>query len=329
MGLITNISQVKAYSTINVSNNLPQWQPYLDEAEEIFIKPAIGDDLLKELQEYIQQSTSDDLLDQLLEKVRKPLVLYALNLGSDEMAMSVSGQGMSVVQTDTHKPAPQYMVQNIKENWMRRAHVAMDVLLEFLEKNKKTFASYVSSYNEFFIRNAAEFQKHVDIHSSRRAFLMLLPVISSIEKKYIRPTLSKEYFDELKDAVQSSTPISDDDQAVIDLLTPALAHLTISRALLDVSIDFLDWGIFLTASSTFDNVINKSLANKDRVAAMQRQNQMDGEAELKELQQWLDTNASATRYATYYGSTRCLTDGTEPTKRGEFVNSQDKGIFMA
>ena len=37
MGLITNISQIKDVSTINVTNTLIQWQLYLDEAEETFI----------------------------------------------------------------------------------------------------------------------------------------------------------------------------------------------------------------------------------------------------------------------------------------------------
>ena len=37
MSLITNISQLRAASSISISNTLANWQPYLDEAEETFI----------------------------------------------------------------------------------------------------------------------------------------------------------------------------------------------------------------------------------------------------------------------------------------------------
>lgn len=329
MSLITSIDQVKGFSSINVSNTLAVWQPYLDEAEETFIKPVIGETLIAELDEYIEGSTEDAELEALLEKVRKPLVLYALYLGADEMAISVSAAGIQVVTTETHKPAAQYQVQNLKESWMRRAHVAMDVLLSYLEENKTTFTSYDSHYNDYFLRSAAEFQEHQDIRSSRRVYIQLLPIIKSIEKKYIRPTLSEAYFNELKEALQGSTALSEDDQAIVDLIGPALAHLAMARALQEISIDILDWGIFATAVSTFDNVVVKQSANADKIAMMVKACQQDGEAELKELQEYLDTNATAEKYATYYASSRRYDPDTEDVEtRGEFINDTNNGIFV-
>lgn len=329
MSLINDISEIKAVSTINVTNSLTMWQPYIDEAQETFIKPVIGKQLLTELDEYAQSSGStEDLWDELLSKVQKPLALYALNLGADEMAISISGQGIQVAQTDTHRPAPQYQIQNIKENWMRRAHVWMDVLLAFLEENKDTFTSYVSSYNDLFIRSAEEFQQHQDIHSSRRVYIQLLPVIRSIEKKYIKPTLSDDYYDELKEAMQGSTDMSDDDQAILDLIRPALAHMTMARALQEISIDFLDWGIFETASSTFSNISNKQTANRERIAVMQQACEEDGKAELKALQEYLDTNAAEDKYATYYNSDTYIAEDEVPQTRNQFENSEDNSIMV-
>ena len=42
MSLITTIDQFRLASSINVSNTIANWQPYLDDAEEMFIIPAIG-----------------------------------------------------------------------------------------------------------------------------------------------------------------------------------------------------------------------------------------------------------------------------------------------
>ena len=124
MSLITDISQVRSASSINVSNTLTAWQPYLDEAEMTFIKPAIGADLFALFNEKVQAELESPFLEA-IQLIRIPLALYALYLGIDEFSVSISNQGIQVIENDTHKAAPQYKVQNLKETWMRRAHTLL------------------------------------------------------------------------------------------------------------------------------------------------------------------------------------------------------------
>lgn len=246
MSLITDISQIRGASKINVSNTLEVWQPYIDEAEEVFIKPVIGETLFDEIQEKIdnpESGSGEDLWSELIEKVRKPLSLYSLYVGTDELAVSISSSGIQTISSETHRPASQYQVLNLKESWIRRAHTAMDALLTFLEANKETFTSYVSTENELFIPNATEFNKWVNIRGSRRVYIAMKPVIRSIERKYIRPTLSPDLFDELKEEINGSGSgsVSEATEDLLILIRPALAHLTMARALQEISIDILDW----------------------------------------------------------------------------------------
>jgi hypothetical protein len=333
MSLITNIAQVRSASTINISNTLTNFQPYIDEAELRFIKPYIGETFYDLLDEVVNGSGSSDYskYDILLLRIRIPLALYAMWIGADEIAVSISAQGIQTIETPSHRPAMQYQIMNLKESWIARANTNMDLLLKYLENHKEDFPEYSPVDNDLFIHNATEFQKVIDIRESRRVFISLKPIITSIEKKYIRPTLGMEYFDELKEVLNSSgsSAISDDDQAVLDLIRPALAHLTLERALLEISIDVLDWGVFETSSNTFDKVQGKANANRDRIGVMVDACEKDGEAELKELQEYLDTNASASRYVTYYNSDRRITPGTAPEDRVKFVNDKEKGIFVA
>ena len=333
--LIDNLSQVLSAASVNVSNTIENWFPYIEEAQETFIKPVLGVGLYEQLQDAMaldpvlpDDETTLENLARLLEMVRKPLALYALWLGADEFGVSVSSQGIQVIETPTHKTAPQYRVQNLKENWIRRANTALDLVLKFLDEHREDYPAYICQDADLFIRNTLEFNSEVDIRESRRVFVALKPVIRSVERKYIRPALSAELFDELKQVLQSNSEMSKEQKALMDLIRPALAHLTISRALIEISIDVLDWGIFDTAGNTFANVSSKQASNKDRISIMAEANQRDGEAELKALQQLLDETASETVYPLYFHSSR-YAGKANAERRIEFLNKPDNSFFLA
>ena len=332
--LIENISQVLSAASINVSNTIETWFPYIEEAQQTFIKPVLGDTLYNQLLASVaidpvlpDDGTNELLLAELLWLVRKPLALYALWLGADEFGVSVSAQGIQVIETPTHKTAPQYRVQNLKENWIRRANTALDQALKFLDENHSFFPAYQPQDADLFLRNTFEFNAEVDIRESRRVFVNLKPIIRSVERKYIRPTLSAELYDQLKQSWKSSFVLSPEFSALMDMIRPALAHLTMARALTEISIDVLDWGIFDTASSSFTNVTSKQSANHQRTIQMAEANQRDGEAELKALQQYLDEKASETIYTAYFNSSRYA--GKEnAVNRPEFINKPDNSFFL-
>jgi len=333
--LINNLSQVLSAASVNVSNTIENWFPYIEEAQETFIKPVLGIGLYEQLQDAMaldsvppDDGTTLENLAKFLEMVRKPLALYALWLGVDEFGVSVSSQGIQVIETPTHKTAPQYRVQNLKENWIRRANTALDLVLKFLDKHREDYPAYICQDADLFIRNTLEFNSEVDIRESRRVFVALKPVIRSVERKYIRPALSSELFDELKQVLLSNSEMSKEQKALMDLIRPALAHLTISRALMEISIDVLDWGIFDTAGNTFANVSSKQASNKERISIMAEANQRDGEAELKALQQLLDETASETVYPLYFHSSR-YAGKANAEKRIEFLNKPDNSFFLA
>ncbi len=333
--LIDNLSQVLTAASISVSNTIENWYPYIEEAQETFIKPVLGIGLYEQLQDAMaldpvppEDGTTTENLAKLLEMVRKPLALYALWLGADEFGVSVSSQGIQVIETQTHKTAPQYRVQNLKENWIRRANTSLDLVLKFLDEHRVDYPVYICQDADLFLRSTLEFNSEVDIRESRRVFVALKPVIRSVERKYIQPTLSAELFDELKSALKSNSELTHDQKALMELIRPALAHLTMARALLEISIDVLDWGIFDTAGNTFANVSSKQASNREKISLMAEANQRDGEAELKALQQFLDETASETVYPLYFNSSRYAGKATAE-QRIEFLNKPDNSFFLA
>ena len=80
--LIDNLSQVLTAASINVSNSIENWFPYIDEAQETFIKPVLGDVLYDQLQDLMaldpvppDDGTTSENLAELLAMLRKPLAL--------------------------------------------------------------------------------------------------------------------------------------------------------------------------------------------------------------------------------------------------------------
>ncbi len=334
--LIDNISQVLVAASINVSNTIENWYPYIEEAQETFIRPVLGKDLYDQLQDTVlllagteqNKPPIEVKMTDLLERIRKPLALYALWLGADEFGVSVSSQGIQVIETPTHKTAPQYRVQNLKENWIRRANTALDIALKFIEENLDDYPNYIHQDSDLFIRTTLEYNSEVDIRESRRVFVTLKPIIRSVENKYILPTLSPQLFNELKTARRSADPLVVEYSRLLALIRPSLAHLAMARALQEIAIDFLDWGIFDTAGNTFANVSSKQASNKERIAVMYEANLRDGEAELKALQQFLDENASETIYPSYFHSSRYV-GIVKAESRNEFINKSTNSYFLA
>ena len=350
MNYVTNMDQVREATTLNTSLRIEALLPYLEDAYNVFIVPLFPPNLLYK-SFVIAQNEADPTLNtpdyqeeqpcievekskilhyfMLIHLLRKAETLYALWLSTDELAVYVSGAGIQVVQSDTNKPAPQYQIMNMKETLLTRAHQNIDLALKLIEDFAGEFDDKFGDFydSSALIRSAAKFQIYTDIHSSRRVFLSLLPVMKSVTERYIIPTMTRELYDLLYFNNKPDQTLTPDDQALLDMILPALVHLTMARALEEINIDMLDWGIFNNSSNTFNNVQNKNLANESRIDAMQQAHRRDGDAGLKALQEFLDTTATADLYAAYFRSAK-YGGPVAASTRGEFVNSATNAIFV-
>ena len=151
--------------------------------------------------------------------------------------------------------------------------------------------------------------------------------MKSVTERYIVPTLTRKLYDLLYFNNKPDQTLRPEDISLLDFVLPALVHLTMARALDEINIDMLDWGIFNNSSNTFNSVQNKNLANESRIATMQEAHRRDGDAGIKALQEYLDNNASAILYPEYFSSTRYV-GPVASSNRGEFVNAATNAIFV-
>jgi len=75
--------------------------------------------------------------------------------------VSVSSQGIQVIETPTHKDCSPVPGSELKENWIRRANTALDLVLKFLAEHREDYPAYICQDADLFIRNTLEFNSEV------------------------------------------------------------------------------------------------------------------------------------------------------------------------
>jgi hypothetical protein len=332
MALITSIKEVRDFIAINVTSDFDDIKPYIEQAEIKFIKPVLGKALYDKLTNDVQASggISGDY-EALLKKVQLPLIYYAYYIAVPILNVQVSSSGIHIATTETKKTAFEWQVDQLRDSWLNTAHDFIEELLEFLEENASKYSEWGGSdaRNEalsLFITSASMFNECYFINSSRRLYSALRPIIKSIEQKYIKGTIGEDMFDAIKLQIQASDGPDSDTQALLDIINPCVAHLTMARALSELSLEIIP-------NAIYENVVQvvskaKQSGGVDKISILKSELVADGRAELKQLQDYLDANASATKYKEYFDSD-LYTEPETGVVRGEFVNDATKGFFLA
>lgn len=331
MALFSTIDQVKKYIAVNISTEIDSILPYIRQAETKFIKPLLGKKLYNELKAYAEGSSTTDLMEELLDLVRLPLIHYAYHLYAPIGAVNISDAGIRIATDDNMKSAFEWQVDKVEGSFLKTAHDFVEDVIEFLDDNRSDFESWQTSeaftaQHDMLINTAKAFNEQFNINNSRRLFVALRPIIKSVEKKYIIPTISKELYTELITELQSSSEPSDDNETLLNLIQPAIAKFTMARAISELSLEILPEGIFENAVQVVSKA--KQSAGRDKLSVLAQDLTADARAELKEVQQYLDSNASATKYQAYFESALYVAP-VEGVTRGEYKNSADSAIFFA
>jgi hypothetical protein len=274
---------------------------------------------------------SDAALAALFPLVQRALINFAYYVGADEYSLHITDAGIQIVTDETHKTAFQWQIEAIKSSWLNKAYLFSDVVLVYLESHMAYYPSWVSSDSftermDTLLYTTRLFNDAFHIKNSRRLFLALKPIIRSIESKYVAYTLSQEYYDSLLVLLKTSK-LTAEDELILKKVRPAIAHLAMSEAITRFSIEIFPEGVYSNLVSSFITSSAKNPAQKfDKSVAIEKL-LAEGLAEMQGVQLYLDANASASKYKTYFESSRFV-DPTKTPNRSEFVNTPQKGICL-
>lgn len=232
------------YPTVNRSMDWPTLQPHIQQAEDLDIVPAIGQEFYDELNAlYNGAGITDVVLAETFRLLRTALAYYAMYRAMPHIAIRIGDAGTMETTHDGATPVRQWTYNSARWECMKTASQYLDKALAHMEAQVADSntdydtwaesAAYTEN-RELLIPNARVFQHYYNISISRRAYQRLRPYIRKAQELYLRPVLCGELYDEITEQ-QAANMLSADNTALMPYLQRYLAEVAVSIAMPDLN----------------------------------------------------------------------------------------------
>ncbi|WBO86250.1 DUF6712 family protein [Hymenobacter yonginensis] len=311
LSLLKTSEELRRYVSVDTSV-VPE--PVQREQERLrgqLLLPVLGATLLHWLDaQYAAGAAATDQTPagQLLARVQAPLARLAMAGALDELQVSLGDTGIHIVSTETQKTAFQWQITALRRTLSRKGYQDMNALLEWLESSRATTpelqawaAGPGQLYRRQLLVSAVEFSRFENIQESWPVFEALRPLISTQELFILEPQLGYDFLSELREQVRTRTLTAENEELLEQFVRPALASLTLARAVPELGLRLTGDGIELMVARLDDSNSKEADAGLDQLlAARAFEAQRAADIRLEKMRQFLNRTASATRYATYF-----------------------------
>lgn len=307
MPLITTISELKKYINIDANMRWASIEPYVKEAEQLYIVPLLGkafyDQYLPLYTASVAPSPTPLSADNaaLLPYIQRTLAFYTQLKAIPQLATSFGDLGLRQHLSENSTTAAIKVEDRLLLNALVSGDTHADALLTFLEEN-----ATVSKYGLWFssaantrmsgliVYGTGIAQKHIDISNSRRMFLQLLPYIKKIEEKYVPKLVGADQYDELVTQLQTGgagIPTAAN-LALIEKIEPIIAKRVLFMRLPYLRVSIAHDGLWLYSGA--NEVRSKDFLATDTLIKTLRLELSTGdlgyEKDEEELQQFINDN---------------------------------------
>jgi hypothetical protein len=310
MSLITTIPEFKKYIAIDANTSMATLQPYIDEAEQMYIVPLLGQafyDYYHPLyQSYINlpNTALSTQNAKILPYIQRCLAYYTQLLAIPHLAITFGDMGVRQHRADDSDAAPRWLIEKLQFNALKNGDIHADKLLEFLEKNatavagnyEQWFADAVANtrMSGYIVYSSAVASKHISINNSRRVYLQIRNKIRDIESRIIPKLIGKDQYDELVVQLQTGST-TDASKRLIEKLEPIISKRALFMQLPFMRVQVTEHGLFVY-SGTDDLIILGQLATDADIKILRMQLMDEKElgylADEDELRQFILDNIS-------------------------------------
>lgn len=275
MALLKNTSEIQSFLPSSVSADYDRIKPFLDVADDKFLKKLFGNDFWDEIvSENEDPKADDEKLDRVIEMAKRAEIHLAYWKGFDVLNAQIDDAGFHRVEDDQTKSLFNYQERNLKDYFKNTGHDTLDVILEYLEDNinQNVFSTWKNSdactlHRKYFINSAKDFSEIYDINKSRLVFLNLVPYMSFVEDKEIAGLIGDSLFEKLKTLIADGT-IEDSENDAYKKLIPhiqkVVAYYTVLYAVGRMGLHFSDKGSFFSEFMVAGGSIEKEGYDKSR-----------------------------------------------------------------
>lgn len=293
------------------SVNIAQYSTDMQQVQHDYLLPAFGEEFYMDLSSKYKEGTATALQLQLVEILLDAIAPLAQAAYLPLQPLQISDRGAHIVSSADEKTPFEHQVKAAVATYTHKGFQAIERALRFLEKqiDHVDFTLWATSdactfFKQHTLADASEFDHYYSIGNSRRTYKALVPVIRKTEDFHLAATLGAEFFDELKEQLKDRDITAENGFLLRALIRPAMAHLTIAAALETGGFNMNGEALELAVDSTSDGLAGPMLQSKINNA------RKDGNTYLAKLKTYLNVNAAADKYATYYNSSAYTAPGT-------------------
>jgi len=312
MSLITSIDQFREYVAVNRNTfSLASIQPDMKLVEYERIQPLVGAAFYYQLDAKVTAGARlTEAETDVLSLLRRAVASLAMVAYLPMNQLQITDAGVTVLTTSDQKQPFQWQINQLRANLQGKGYNALEQALNLLDEHieEPEFEAWATSTaaaasHKFFLNTATQFTEHYNIGNSRLTYLALLPTLRKMERFRLEPVLGTAYYLELKAQIGARAVSPDNLQVLDQYVRPALAHLVIAKSVPEIGLGLNGNAIELNVYRLDDANQKEADASLDSLLALKvEQAHSDGEVYLERLKSYLNANASATKYATYFTS---------------------------
>lgn len=341
MSLITTISEFKKYIAIDANTKMATLQPYVDEAEQRYILPLLGQafyDAYHPLYLASVAETPTPLSTQnakLLPYIQRCLAYYSQLMAIPHLAVSFGDMGTRQHRGEDSDPAPRWLQEKLQFTALQNGDLAADKLLEFLENNatavagnyEQWFADAVANtrMSGYIVYGTTIASKHIPINNSRRVYLQIRNRIRDIETRIIPKLIGKDQYDELVTQLKTGSTTAAN-QLLLEKLQPIIAKRALFMQLQFMRVQITEFGVFMYSGS--DDILRNNLATDADIKILKQQlldeDEMGYLADENDLRQFILDNIAS---FPLIKSSAAYTVQPDPGPTWESKNDPDNKFF--
>lgn len=295
--LITTNEELDLYAT-QPGMAIKLMKPYLEMAEQRYLKKVLSADQLADLTAYYELSIAETPtpLDQeevdLLHACRQAIVPLAFYLGADNLDVQVDASGVRRAENENHKTAYEYQKKGYKQNQFLLGLERLDSLYSFLEEHIADYGFYAASpervkLQKLLIRTLAEFEEHLNLGNSYWLFLHMIDIMDDVEQTQVIPQLG-DYYETIKTKLDAGTSLDTDETTLLKYARKAICNLSVIEVIdrLPVKLN-QDGALMIYAENT--KTINATMpADLAKLEALKKQRSKTANLYLEKLKEKID-----------------------------------------
>lgn len=283
MTLFTTIEEIKKYIAIDDNAQMLTLQPYIEEAQELYLKDLLGEDFLTIIKDTydtangVVENIVSDEIKALMPYVQRCLGYYMMVQAIPNLITTFGEMGVRVNRGgEDSDPAMRWQVEKLQFTNLKNGDIHADKLLEYLEKTATAsndlqvwFGSSSNTINSgYIVYGTAIASKHITINNSRRVYLSLRNRMQEIETRIVPKLIGADQYDEIKTQLLSAT-LSANNRKLTNLLAPIISKRALYMQAQFMRIQITENGILLYSGS--DEIYKGVLATDADVKVLKAQ----------------------------------------------------------